>query len=69
MTWDTSQIQIEQRVPRCMRCGKMVNLRGHHFELAGPDGSRALACSEICCRELSSTDSRWQAITPIGGAA
>jgi GntR family transcriptional repressor for pyruvate dehydrogenase complex len=44
-------IQIEQRVPRCARCGKMINVRGMHVE-AEEDGKRLLFCSELCQDEF-----------------
>ena len=52
-TDDASPIQIDQRVPRCDRCGKMINVRGAHLAAVGSDGGRLLFCSGICQDEFT----------------
>jgi hypothetical protein len=47
-------IQVDQRVPRCARCGKMINVRGAHLSAPADDGGRLLFCSEICGDEYAS---------------
>jgi hypothetical protein len=41
-------IQIEQRMPRCLRCGKLVHERDERRII---DADGRLFCSEICCDE------------------
>jgi hypothetical protein len=44
-------IQIEQKFPRCRRCGRMIHLRGDRIEAVGLAGERVVLCSEICRTE------------------
>lgn len=44
-------IQIEQKFPRCSRCGRMIHLRGDRIEAVGLAGDRIVLCSEICRTE------------------
>lgn len=41
-------IQIEQRFPRCQRCGRMIHLRAQRIETISRDGARVSLCSAIC---------------------
>ena len=44
-------IQIEQRVPRCARCGRTVHPRAKRLEAKGTGRRRVLLCSELCREE------------------
>jgi len=44
-------IQIEQKFPRCKRCGRMIHLRAERIEATGMSGDRVVLCSEICRTE------------------
>ena len=69
MNWDGAHIQIEQRVPRCARCGKMINLRGRFFELESAGRARVLVCSEICRDELAALTKPAPAVDDNGSTA
>jgi hypothetical protein len=45
-------IQIEQRMPKCGRCGRMIHQRAEHVSLPADDGrSTVVLCSKRCQRE------------------
>jgi hypothetical protein len=46
-------IQIEQKFPRCQRCGKMIHFRAEHLQGVDRDGKKVVLCSEICAREYA----------------
>lgn len=46
-------IQIEQKFPRCQRCGKMIHFRAEHFGAVDRDGKKVVLCSEVCAREYA----------------
>ncbi len=41
-------IQIEQKFPRCQRCGKMIHFRAERIVVPDNSGTRVVLCSEIC---------------------
>ena len=44
-------IQIEQKFPRCQRCGRMIHLRADRIDATGLAGEHVVLCSEICRSE------------------
>jgi hypothetical protein len=66
-------IQIEQKFPRCKRCGRMIHLRGDRIEAVGLAGERIVLCSETCRTEYEqlyglSQRGHWRA-SPDAGVA
>jgi hypothetical protein len=46
-------IQIEQKFPRCRRCGKMIHFRAERIEATGTDGATVVLCSDVCRDEYA----------------
>jgi hypothetical protein len=46
-------IQIEQKFPRCGRCGKMMHFRAERIVATGRDGASIVLCSELCRDEYA----------------
>jgi hypothetical protein len=46
-------IQIEQKFPRCNRCGKMIHFRASRIEAEASDAKVVVFCSEICRDEYA----------------
>jgi hypothetical protein len=64
-------VQIEQKFPRCRRCGRMIHLRGERIRATGRDGAAVVFCSEICRDEYEALfgladRGRWEAAAAVG---
>jgi hypothetical protein len=46
-------IQIEQKFPRCQRCGKMIHFEARRLEGTSRDGRTVVFCSDICHDEFA----------------
>jgi hypothetical protein len=46
-------IQIEQKFPRCRRCGRMIHFRAERIEAVDHDGATIVLCSDICRDEYA----------------
>jgi DNA-binding FadR family transcriptional regulator len=66
---EIAPIQIDQRIPRCARCGKMINVRGGHLSVALEDNGQLLVCSLICRDEIAATLERLDADEAPAAAA
>jgi hypothetical protein len=40
-------IQIEQKFPRCRRCGRMIHFRAERIEAVDHDGTTIVLCSGV----------------------
>jgi hypothetical protein len=66
-------VQIEQRFPRCQRCGRMIALNGPRIEALAADGKQIVFCSEICRDEYEALvglldRGAWRSKGPAGRA-
>jgi hypothetical protein len=45
-------IQIEQKFPRCQRCGKLIHFRAERIEADDLSGNHIVFCTQICYDEF-----------------
>jgi hypothetical protein len=46
-------IQIEQKFPRCQRCGRMIHFEAARIEATSSQGRTVVFCSEECQGEYA----------------
>lgn len=52
MVTSTLAIQIEQKFPRCQRCGKLIHFRAERIEADDVSGKHIVFCTQICYDEF-----------------
>jgi hypothetical protein len=66
-------IQIDQRIPRCARCGRTIHPRARRLEARGAGRRPILICSELCREEYEALHPElaleWQQVDEVASVA